>query len=111
MVTIAEIEAGIAKSRRDGARRKADALTAWLELVVQLHDDRILPMTIDVARRAGVISDRVRGAGLDPGLGDVVIAATADVHGLILLTRNVRDFEHAGIMVHDPFTSLPTVLA
>ena len=39
------------------------------------------------------------------GLGDAIIAATALVHGLVLVTRNVDDFKHvAGLELHNPFT-------
>lgn len=111
VVTIAEVVAGIAKARREGATHKADALSGWLDLVVHLHADRILPMDVAVAYRAGEISDRVRGMGYDPGHGDIVIGATADAHGLTLLTRNLRDFMPMNIRLHDPFDSLPAEVA
>jgi predicted nucleic acid-binding protein len=61
-VTIAEIEDGIAKSRREGATRKSADLSAWLETVLHLYGDRVLAFDVATARIAGAISDRARGA-------------------------------------------------
>ena len=106
-VTIAEIEDGIAKAEREGATRKARDLTAWLETVLHLYAARILPFDLAIARLAGSLSDRARGQGHAPGFADIIIAATAQNHGLTILTRNLRHFEPLGVVVHDPFASLP----
>jgi predicted nucleic acid-binding protein len=106
-VTIAEIEDGIAKARREGATRKAKQLTDWLETVLHLYADRILAFDVAAARMAGGLSDRARGAGHAPGFADVVIAATASCHGLTILTRNVRHFAPLGVAAVDPFKALP----
>ncbi|WP_244876980.1 PIN domain-containing protein [Acidocella facilis] len=42
-----------------------------------------------------------------PGFADIIIAATAQHHGLTILTRNLRHFEPLGAAVHDPFVRLP----
>jgi predicted nucleic acid-binding protein len=106
-VTIAEIEDGIAKANREGATRKARDLTAWLETVLHLYATRILPFDLATARLAGSLSDRARGQGHAPGFADIIIAATAQRHGLTILTRNLRHFEPLGVPVHDPFVQLP----
>jgi toxin FitB len=103
VVTITEIEDGIAKARRQGATRKAIDLADWLESIVHLYDEQIIPIEIKVAREAGRFLDEARGQGREPGLADMLIAATARVHGLTVLTRNTRDFEGCGIEVVDPF--------
>ena len=106
-VTIAEIEDGIAKANREGATRKARDLTAWLETVLHLYAARILPFDVASARLAGCLSDRARGQGHAPGFADIIITATAQHHGLTILTRNLRHFEPLGVAVHDPFMRLP----
>lgn len=106
-VTIAEIEDGIAKAKREGATRKARDLTAWLETVLHLYAARILPFDLASARLAGNLSDRARGHGHAPGFADIIIAATAQRHGLTILTRNLRHFEPLGVPLHDPFARLP----
>ena len=107
VVTIAEIEDGIAKSRRAGATRKADRLSAWLETLLHLYAAQILPVDLAIARRIGRLSDRARELGHAPGLADLAIAATAQHHGWTILTRNLRHFAPLDVPTHDPFGSLP----
>jgi predicted nucleic acid-binding protein len=107
-VTVAEIEDGIAKSRRDGATRKSADLAAWLETVLHLYGERVLAFDAATARIAGAISDRARGLGRMPGFADIIIAATAQHHGLTILSRNLKHFESFGVAVIDPFTRLPS---
>jgi toxin FitB len=64
-VTVAEIEAGIARAVRIGATTKAARLRRWLAAVEQLYAGRILPFGIEEARHAGAIIDRARAH--DPG--------------------------------------------
>jgi predicted nucleic acid-binding protein len=106
-VTIAEIEGGIAKARREGGTRKAVALAEWLGLVTYLYNDRILPFDLPAARVAGGLIDIARRKGRAPGFADIAIAATAHANGLTLLTRNIKDFAPLEIAVHDPFLSGP----
>ncbi|MBK1664344.1 VapC toxin family PIN domain ribonuclease [Rhodospirillum rubrum] len=106
-VTVAEIEDGIAKLRREGATRKAADLMAWLDALLHLYGNRILPFDTAIARLAGVLSDRARAQGQAPGFADIAIAATAKHHDLTILTRNVRHFDCLGVPVIDPFAALP----
>ena len=107
VVTVAEIEDGIAKARRERARRKAADLTAWLDTVLHLYGDRVLAFDVAAARVAGELSDLARSKGLAPGFADIVIAATARTHQLIVLTRNIRHFVSFGISSMNPFQELP----
>ena len=106
-VTVAEIEDGVAKLRREGATKKSAALAAWREALLHLYGERVLPLDAPTARIAGLLSDRARGQGQAPGLADIVIAATAKRHGLMILTRNVRHFAPLGVPAFDPFEALP----
>jgi toxin FitB len=107
VVSVAEIESGIAKAEREGATRKAGLLAAWLESVLHLYGDRILPVTIGAARLAGRLADKARGAGAAPGFADILIAATACDLSLTILTRNTKHFAVLGVAVADPWVSLP----
>jgi predicted nucleic acid-binding protein len=107
VVTVAEIEDDIAKARSDRATRKAADLEEWLEAVVHLYGDRILPVDPAISRIAGKLSDTARGQGHAPGFADILIAATAHHHELVVLARNVRYFEPLGVPVLDPFEALP----
>jgi predicted nucleic acid-binding protein len=106
-ISVAEIEDGIAKSRREGARGKSVRLEEWLETLLHLYRRRILPFDVPAARIAGKLSDLARSKGQDPGFADLGIAATAAAHDLIVLTRNLRHFAPLEIPVHNPFESLP----
>ena len=107
-ITVAEIQSGIAKARRDGATGRADALAAWLRTLLHLYGERVLPLNVDVALGAGTLSDKARALGRPPGLADIILAATAAHHQLVLLTRNVKHFAPLGVALHDPYASLPT---
>ena len=109
VVTVAEIEDGIAKLRREGARRKSADLTSWLETLLHLYEDRVLAFDASIARIAGAIADRARGLGHAPGFADIIMAATAKGYGLTILSRNIRHFEPLGVAVLDPFEALPSV--
>jgi predicted nucleic acid-binding protein len=106
-VSIAEIEAGIARLRRRGAQRRAEDLTAWLDTLLHLYAERVLPFEVRAARIAGTRADLARSTGHGPGFADVVIAATAKLHGFTILTRNARHFEPLGVPFLDPFVRLP----
>jgi len=107
-VTVAEIEDGIAKLKREGASRKAADLSAWLETMLHLYEDRVLAFDASTARIAGVMTDRARSQGQQPGFADIIIAATAQRHGLTILSSNLRHFEPLGVAVIDPLTTLPS---
>jgi hypothetical protein len=110
-VTVAEVENGIAKLRREGAVRRSADLTAWLETVLHLYGDRVLAFDAATARVAGAMADRARGQGHAPGLADIIIAATAQRHELTILSRNLRHFGPLGVAALDPFAKLPPASA
>ena len=105
VVTATEIRDGVAMAERRGASRKATALREWWDLVEGVYVSRFLPFDLEVATIAGPLTDLARARGFDPGFGDVAIAATAKMHGLTILTRNVKDFAPLGIDLIDPFVT------
>lgn len=105
-ITVAEIEAGIARAARIGATRKAADLRNWLSAVEHLYAGRILPFGVEEARHAGAMLDRARAH--DPGFEDIAIAATAAARGLTVLTANERHFEPLGVPHANPLKRLPT---
>jgi predicted nucleic acid-binding protein len=106
-ISVAEIADGIAKARREGARRKASGLAEWLKALLHLYGDRVLPFDAATAGIAGTLSDLARGRGHAPGFADVAIAATARRHDLTILSRNVRHFAPMDVIVIDPLRELP----
>jgi len=107
VVTIAEIEDGIAKLNREGATRRATSLSEWLETLLHLYDARILPFDLAAARIAGGLSDAARSRGNTVGFADLAIGATAQRHALTVLTRNLEHFAALGVPAHDPIAALP----
>jgi hypothetical protein len=101
VVSIGEIERGIARQRITNPGFAA-VLAAWLDRVLTLYGERILPFDLQAARRWGLLS-----AALGNESADLMIAATALERGLTVVTRNVRDFEPAGVAVLDPFAPRP----
>ncbi len=97
VITLGEIMKGVAmKARAD--RQAAGHLAEWLGKLRREFADRILPISDQVAVEWGRI------AALRPrGDADGLIAATAKVHDLILVTRNVADFDDAGVSIVNPW--------
>lgn len=98
VVTIGEIEKGIAKQQRHDPAF-AVRLASWLDGVLRHYTSRVLPVDVNVARRWGRLADAHGHAGTD-----LLIAATALEHGLAVVTRNVRHFTGTGVQLIDPFS-------
>jgi hypothetical protein len=98
-LTLGEIMRGVALKRKSDTETAA-RLTEWLERLRQDHADRILPVTDRIALEWGRI------AALRPrGDIDGLIGATAIVHDLILVTRNVKDFEDTAVSLINPWSN------
>jgi len=98
VISIGEIERGIARQRPTD-RGFADALAEWLDRILSLYGDRIMPFDLRAARRWGALSSALGNDSVD-----LMIAATALEAGLTVVTRNVSDFEPAGAAVLNPFS-------
>ena len=95
-VTIGEIQAGI-EITRDQDAAKALELEAWLAQILDSYP--VLPMDAHTFRNWARLMHR-RSDTLSE---DAMIAATAIVHGLILVTRNLRDFSSFEVQLLNPF--------
>lgn len=62
------------------------------------------PVTESVAERAGVLRGQLQAQGITRTPADMLIAATALEHRLVIATRNVNDFTRCGVEVVNPFT-------
>ncbi len=95
-VTVGEIQGGIEKTRAHDSA-KAGVLETWLDQVMEAYP--ILALDAVIFREWGRLMHR-QSAALSQ---DAMIAAVARIHGLTVVTRNVRDFEHFGVEILDPF--------
>ena len=95
VITVEELMCGL--SHRD-TRRQLE----WLEKLLRTRC-QVLPVTEDVARSAGTLRGRLLRDGVVCTQADMLIAATAILHGLTLVTRNTRDFERCGVALLNPF--------
>ncbi len=95
-VTMGELQAGIERARHQDSA-KADEIEGWLSELPELY--RCLAMDAVCFREWARLMDR-KPASLSE---DAMIAATARVHGLIVATRNERDFAQLDVRIHNPF--------
>jgi toxin FitB len=91
VVTITELRHGI---ERLAAGRKRNHLDQWLsEVLARRFSGRILPIDFEIADACGKLAARSEKIGRPIEPRDAYIAATAEVHSLTLVTRNVGDFQ------------------
>ncbi len=98
VITVLEVEVGIGRLARHD-RAQADLLQTWLDdELLDVFAGRILPVDVPVARRAA----RLHVPDPRPER-DALIAATAAVHGLTVVTRNTKDFDHLDVAIINPW--------
>ena len=91
VITIGEIEKGILKLRARDPRR-SQKLTAWLGKVEQRFAGRILPLDAAALHVWAQVAAHTELAGQPLPVMDALLMATAQCHGLTIVTRNVQDF-------------------
>lgn len=100
-ITVAEVERGIERQRAANPPFAAE-LASWLDVVLRAYAERVLPLTVNVARRWGRLAARATHNEID-----LAIAATALEHGLVVATRNLSDFVPTGVATVNPFDPAP----
>jgi hypothetical protein len=103
VVTLAELRYGI---ERFAAGRRQNRLDEWLREELPLRfEGRVLPVDAAVADAWGKVVARSEAAGRPISAMDAFIAATAEAHGLTIVTRNASDFESSVQAIINPWTS------
>ncbi|PSL03591.1 hypothetical protein CLV30_10772 [Haloactinopolyspora alba] len=98
-LTVGELHRGVDRVRARGHHSQAESLSTWLAHITSHFADRVLAVDAAVAEVWGRMSP-----GQPVPTVDGLIAATAERHGLTLVTRNTRDVERTGVRVLDPFS-------
>jgi predicted nucleic acid-binding protein len=102
IVTLAELHMGALAT--DNAHRRRE-VSRWIEReIMGSFGERILPITLDILIDWLQLGQRTSSRGRRRAPADLLIAATARVHDLIVATRNGRDFADTGVIVYDPWT-------
>jgi toxin FitB len=104
-ITLTEIEAGVLKLKRERKDARGNQLIALRDGLIADFKDRLLPLDVEVALALARLAEAIRPKVIERT--DLIIAATAQVHRLTVLTRNTRHFEPTGVPVIDPTRSLP----
>jgi toxin FitB len=88
--------------------RHGAALQTWLASALrEQFADRVLPADLEVARAWGSLTTASERLGRPLHVVDGLLLATAQVHGLTMVARNVDDFRDRGVPVHDPYATPP----
>lgn len=102
VVTLAELRRGIERLPAGGRRMRLDE---WLrQELVPRFEGRIIPIDEAVAESWGRVVARRDAAGRPIGTMDAFIAATAECHGLTLVTRNLADFAGSPGEIQNPWS-------
>jgi predicted nucleic acid-binding protein len=99
VVTVGELRRGVELMRHRGDTPQANRLERWLLRLLQRYEDYILDIDSDIAQLWG----RLRVPHYENAL-DKLIAATALLHDLTVVTRNGDDFSKTGVRVLNPFS-------
>lgn len=110
-LTIGEIQSGISKLslKKNDEKQKRLILENWLidELIPRFHN-RICPIDIEVTLTWGKLYGENKQKGIIIPVIDGLIAATAIVHNLTVITENVNDFIETGARVFNPWLDSPS---
>ncbi|MDU0460994.1 MAG: type II toxin-antitoxin system VapC family toxin [Geobacteraceae bacterium] len=101
VLSLGELQKGVSKLS-DSTRKRE--LQAWIALdLVERFDGRIIEVDLATALCWGRLQGETEQTGVKLPVMDSLIAATAKAHGLVVVTRNVRDIERCGATVCNPW--------
>jgi predicted nucleic acid-binding protein len=109
VITLSEIRREFSKLSRGGYSDTMKNVAGWLSDLTNHYGDRLLPIDADVARIAGDREADAIAEGDHPDFAGVLIAATAAVHGLTVLTAQQKRFALLGVGLLNPLLQIPPI--
>jgi toxin FitB len=106
VVTLMEVRFGIEKAQAKGATKKADALRKWLAAAESAHRSRIIPVSVDIAHKAGALLWAAVASGVAPSSEDALVAATGAVQGFTVISRNGKHMRALNAVCLDPLADV-----
>ncbi len=97
VITVEEIYYGL-------SYKEAIKQQQWFEKLLNNYC-HVLPIDGEISKECGILRGKLRQQGIIKHQADLLIAATAKIHHLTLVTRNVRDFSFCDIPIFNPFTN------
>ena len=102
VVTVAELRDGASTATDERRRRQFEQ---WIETdIAAIFEERTLPLTVEILVQWLALGRKLFAKGRPRSAPDLLIAATAWVHDLIVVSRNFQDFAGTGVVVFNPWT-------
>ena len=105
VMTITELDAGVLKLRRQRKVRRAAEIADLVAAILTDFADRVLHVDVETARHVARLAAMTYRQPV--ALADLIIAATAVRHGLVVLTHNMDQLGRLKVQARDPFVALP----
>ena len=99
VLTLGELKKGFAMAE---GKKKLD-LDVWIQTIEKNFEDRIIDVNVTIANHWGKIQGKLEKEGRRMSSIDALIAATASVNNLVLVTRNIKDMERSGAKILNPW--------
>ncbi len=108
VLALAELYNGVAALGDDNRRSELDR---WMSAYINpTFGERTLPLTLDILIDWLRLSRLLQAKGRPRVAADLLVAATARVHDLILVSRNIRHFANTGVILYDPWSGKTHVM-
>ena len=102
VVSIHELEKGIALLEYKGATAKASDLKIWLSGLISTYEDKIISLDASASAIAGQLEAKAITDGYNPGMADAIIAGIAKANDLCVVTYNKKHLSLFDIIVMSP---------
>ncbi len=102
VVSIQELFFGLASLPDEKTLKKIE-IQKFISDILEIFGSKILPVNLQISQTAGQLQGFQKRQGLNISPFDATIAGTCMVLGAVLVTRNVKDFQHLSIPILNPF--------